>query len=30
MGLVMKYVTDNLSNADMTKVSAIVRERLSK
>jgi len=30
MGLVMKYVTENLANADMTKVSAIVKERLSK
>lgn len=30
MGLIMKYVTENLSNADMTKVSAIVRERLCK
>jgi len=30
MGLIMKYVTSKLANADMTKVSAIVRERLSK
>ena len=30
MGLIMKYVTENLSNADMTKVSAIVKERLCK
>lgn len=30
MGIVMKYVTENLANADMTKVSAIVKERLSK
>jgi len=30
MGLVMKYVTDNLSNADMSKVSGIVKERLTK
>ena len=30
MGLVMKYVTENLANADMTKVSAIVKERLSR
>lgn len=30
MGLIMKYVTENLSNADMTKVSTIVRERLCK
>lgn len=30
MGLVMKYVTENLANADMTKVSTIVKERLSK
>jgi len=30
MGMVMKYVTENLANADMTKVSAIVKERLSK
>ncbi|MBE6156520.1 MAG: GatB/YqeY domain-containing protein [Firmicutes bacterium] len=30
MGTVMKYVTENLTNADMTKVSAIVKERLSK
>ena len=28
MGLVMKYVTENLANADMTKVSTIVKERL--
>lgn len=30
MGLIMKYVTEKLSNADMTKVSTIVKERLSK
>lgn len=30
MGLVMKYVTDHLKNADMTKVSQIVKERLCK
>lgn len=30
MGMVMRYVTENLANADMTKVSAIVKERLSK
>jgi len=30
MGMVMKYVTENLANADMTKVSGIVKERLSK
>jgi len=30
MGMVMKYVTENLSNADMTKVSQLVKERLSK
>lgn len=30
MGMVMKYVTENLANADMTKVSAIVKERLIK
>ena len=30
MGMVMKYVTENLANADMTKVSAIVKERLAK
>lgn len=30
MGIVMKYVTENLANADMTKVSAIVKERLCK
>lgn len=30
MGLIMKYVTAKLANADMTKVSAIVKERLSK
>ncbi len=30
MGLIMKYVSSHLSNADMTKVSAIVKERLSK
>ena len=28
MGLVMKYVTEHLSNADNSKVSAIVKERL--
>jgi len=26
----MKYVTEHLKNADMTKVSNIVKERLSK
>ena len=30
MGIVMKYVTEHLKNADMTKVSKIVKERLSK
>ena len=30
MGLVMKYVTEHLKNADMTKVSGIVKERLTK
>ena len=30
MGQVMKYVTEKLSNADMSKVSAIVKERLVK
>ncbi len=30
MGLIMKYVSSHLSNADMTKVSTIVKERLSK
>lgn len=30
MGLIMKYVTEHLKNADMTKVSQIVKERLSK
>ena len=30
MGMVMKYVTEHLKNADMTKVSKIVKERLSK
>ena len=30
MGLVMKFVTENLANADMTKVSVIVKERLTK
>ena len=30
MGLVMKYVTEHLKNADMSKVSMIVKERLSK
>jgi len=30
MGMVMKYVTEHLKNADMTKVSSIVKERLSK
>lgn len=29
MGLVMKYVTEHLSNADMGKVSGIVKGRLS-
>ncbi len=28
MGKVMKYVTEKLKNADMTKVSSIVKERL--
>ena len=30
MGLVMKYVTEHLKNADMTKVSSMVKERLVK
>ena len=30
MGLVMKYVTEKLKNAPMSKVSGIVKERLSK
>ncbi len=30
MGAIMKYVSENLKNADMTKVSTIVKERLSK
>lgn len=30
MGLVMKYVTEHIKNADMTKVSQIVKERLCK
>lgn len=30
MGIVMKYVTEHLKNADMTKVSKLVKERLSK
>lgn len=30
MGLIMKYVTEKLNNADMTKVSEIVKERLTK
>jgi len=30
MGSVMKYVTEHLKNADMTKVSQIVKEKLSK
>jgi len=30
MGLIMKYVTEKLANADMTKVSSIVKERLCK
>ena len=30
MGLVMKYVTEHLKNADNSKVSMIVKERLSK
>ena len=29
MGKVMKYVTEKLSNADMAKVSAIVKEKLA-
>ncbi len=29
MGRVMKYVSEHLSNADMTKVSAMVKEKLS-
>ena len=29
MGLIMKYVSEHLSNVDMTKVSAIVKERLN-
>ena len=28
MGLIMKYVTEHLSNADMSKVSAMVKDRL--
>ncbi len=30
MGLIMRYVTEHLENADMTKVSEIVRKRLGK
>lgn len=30
MGSIMKFVTEKLSNADMAKVSAIVKERLTK
>ncbi len=30
MGQIMKYVSEKLSNADMTKVSSIVKEKLSK
>ena len=30
MGLIMKYVSEKLNNADMTKVSTIVKERLNK
>lgn len=30
MGMIMKYVTEHLENADMTKVSEIVRKRLVK
>ena len=30
MGIVMKYVTQRLVNADMAKVSTMVKERLSK
>lgn len=30
MGIVMKYVTEHLKNADMTKVSTVVKERLMK
>ena len=30
MGSIMKYVTEHLKNADMTKVSGIVKERLLK
>lgn len=30
MGSIMKYVTTKLANADMTKVSQIVKERLTK
>lgn len=30
MGSIMKYVTEHLKNADMTKVSQIVKEKLSK
>jgi len=30
MGIVMRYVTEHLKNADMTKVSNIVKERLTK
>ena len=29
MGRIMKYVSDHLSNADMSKVSAIVKEKLN-
>lgn len=30
MGMIMKYVTEHLENADMSKVSEIVRKRLVK
>ena len=30
MGLIMKYITAKLNNADMTKVSILVKEKLSK
>lgn len=30
MGSIMRYVTEHLKNADMTKVSSIVKERLVK
>lgn len=30
MGLIMKYVSEKLANADMTKVSSLVKEKLNK